>query len=79
MTRFPDLSVAGLANAVAAYRDSAAEARRLAALPGAAEETHPFAAPIMQATLEGFAALMDRKANNLETKIAERAPVEGSA
>ena len=79
MTRFPDLSVAGLANAVAAYRDSAAEARRLAALPGAADETHPLAAPIMQATLESFAALMDRRANNLEAKIAKAAPVEGNA
>jgi hypothetical protein len=64
MHRFSDLSVAGLSNAVSAYRDAAAETRRL---------------PIMQATLEEFARLMDRKAANLEAKIAEAAPVEGDA
>jgi hypothetical protein len=75
---FSDHSVAGLRDAVSAYRDSAAEARRLAALP-TQDEVDPLSAPIMQATLESFAALMDRKANNLETKIAEMASVEGTA
>jgi hypothetical protein len=78
MNRFPDLTVAGLTNAVVAYRDSAAEARRLAALPYR-DEVHPFAAPIMQATLEQFARLMEQKAANLEAKIATAAPVEGAA
>ena len=76
MNRFPDLTIAGLTNAVVAYRDSAAEARRLAALP-VRDEVHPYAAPIMQATLEEFARLMERKAANLEAKIAAAAPVEG--
>ena len=33
----------------------------------------------MQATLEEFARLIDRKAADLEAKIAEAAPVEGAA
>jgi hypothetical protein len=79
MNRFPDHTVAGLTNAVVAYRDAAAEARRLAALPTMHDEVHPFAAPIMQATLEEFARIMEKKATNLEAKIAETALVEGSA
>jgi len=78
MNRFPDLTVAGLTNAVVAYRDAATEARRLAALP-VRGEIHPFAAPIMQATLEEFARLMERKAANLEAKIAAAALIEGTA
>jgi hypothetical protein len=76
MKRFADLSVAGLTNAVAAYLDCAAEARRLAALP-VQGEVDPVAAPIMQATLKEFARLMERKAYNLEAKIAAAVPVGG--
>ena len=76
MKRFPDHTVAGLTNAVVAYRDAAAEARRLAALPAMHDEVHPFAVPIMQ---EDFARIMEKKAANLEAKIAEMALVEGSA
>jgi hypothetical protein len=79
MNRFPDLSVAGLRNAVAAYRDAAAEAQRLASLQTKGEIAHPLAAVIMQTTLEGFAKLMERKAANLEAKIAEAAATEGCA
>ncbi len=79
MNRFPDHTVAGLTNAVVAYRDAATELRRLAALPSMRDEVHPFAAPVMQATLEEAARLMDRKAANLEAKIAETALVKGNA
>jgi hypothetical protein len=79
MKRFPDLSVAGLTNAVAAYRDAAAEARRLSRLLIQGEISHPFAILIMQAALDEFARLMERKAANLEAKIAEAATTEGCA
>jgi hypothetical protein len=78
MKRFEDRSAVGLANAVVAYRDCAAEARRLAAIP-VQNEVHPVAARIMQATLEEFARLMERKAYNLEAKIEALAPVGGEA
>jgi hypothetical protein len=79
MKRFPDLSAVGLTNAVMAYRDSAAEARRLATLQTHSEISHPFAVFIMQATLDEFAKLMERKAANLEAKIARAATTEGCA
>jgi hypothetical protein len=52
---------------------------RLATLPAMHDEVHPFAVPIMQATLEEFARITEKKAANLEAKIAETALVEGSA
>jgi hypothetical protein len=78
LKRFAADSVAGLTNAVAAYLDCAAEARRLAAFP-VQGLVNPVAVPMMQATLEEFARLMECKAYNLEAKIAELAPVGGEA
>lgn len=77
LNRFPDHSVAGLGNAVAAYLDGAREARRLASIPTTVVD--PLAAVVMRETLVGFAELLERKAANLEAKIAELASVEGEA